>query len=395
MSTESNWKPSLGFAERLSTVIKIQSSYQKSDPRVEKPNIAKFAKEEEQEIYDSALTLVDYRLQCDQIINNLKGRAAPDDEEEESLDTGVPEAIHIGKYVNAVHFRDGLYSDVYKAPNRTEKPKMVALKVTYPSAMQPPHNSEREIRILRAAASEHVVSLLDVFRDSAGELAGTRLVLVFPLLRYDLDHALRHKLVQEDQAKQHLKHVLSALDWIHNLGMIHRDVKPSNILLQNPSGPAYLADFGVAWYEKDPSSEPSDHKILDVGTTHYRPPELLFGNSKYTKAIDLWAAGCVLAEIASIKSDLQPLFDCTEGSELCLISSIFQSLGTPTADTWPEAMSFPNWGSLEFVQHKPKPWSELLPSACGEAQDLISKLIRYQSSDRITAAEAAGHAYFG
>lgn len=303
---------------------------------------------------------MDYRLHCDQLVNDLNEKAVQGNEEkEEEVSAFTPKpasqrrdtetspkvlgddlsgAIQIGKYANAVHFRDGLYSDVYKAPNIAktgDSPKFVALKVTYPSAMQPPHNSEREIRILRAAASEHVVALLDSFRDSVGDIGGTRLVLVFPFFRYDFDRVLRQRLLPEAKAKRHLKDLFSALAWIHGLGMIHRDVKPSNILLPSLDGPAYLADFGVAWCENDPASERRDHKIIDVGTSHYRPPELLFGNFNYSEAVDLWAAGCVLAEVACLAAGMQSLFDCTEGSELQLISSIFQSLGTPTADTWP------------------------------------------------------------
>jgi len=156
---------------------------------------------------------------------------------------------------------------------------------------------------------------------------------------YDLESLLHQSTFSHSQARSCLRDLFSALAHVHSLGIIHRDVKPSNILLKSASGPAYLADFGIAWSKEDPASEPVDEKITDVGTTCYRPPELLFGNKAYGPALDLWAAGCVVAEV--VDSRHKTLFDSGElGSELALIKSIFQSLGTPTTEVWPVCKSF-------------------------------------------------------
>ena len=144
-------------------------------------------------------------------------------------------------------------------------------------------------------------------------------------------------MLSKKQAQGCLRDLFTALAHIHSLGIIHRDVKPSNILLRSPSGPAYLADFGIAWSAEDPSSEPANSKITDVGTTCYRPPELLFGNRKYGCSLDLWAAGCTVAEV--VEPSHQTLFDSGElGSELALIQSIFKKLGTPNLSVWPVSL---------------------------------------------------------
>lgn len=143
---------------------------------------------------------------------------------------------------------------------------------------------------------------------------------------------MRKNVIFRNQTRSHLKSLFSALAHIHAQGIIHRDIKPSNILLASPAGPASLADFGIAWMAGDPASEPANEKITDVGTTCYRPPELLFGYKAYGCALDLWAAGCVVAEVVG-KGEL---FDSGElGSELALIHSHFTTLGTPTDETWP------------------------------------------------------------
>ncbi|KAI9710859.1 MAG: hypothetical protein M1812_007311 [Candelaria pacifica] len=301
---------------------------------------------------------------------------------DEQLGSGV----QFGKYLNASHYDDGLFSEVFKAISSDGK--VVALKLTTPSLMTAPHDSQREARILREAVSPHVIPLVDTF-----PLSGGRFILVLPFMPYDLERALRQKVVSLVQVKAHLYSMFTALAHIHDLGMIHRDIKPSNLLLASPSGPAFLADFGIAWSPRDRASESPGLKITDVGTTSYRPPELLFGYTAYGCALDLWAAGCVLAEAVQLGNT--PLFDAGElGSELALIQSIFKSLGTPTTDTWPEAAMYPDWGKMDFRLFPQKAWSELLPNAPTSSRDLVSQLVRYESGDRLSAVDASEHSFF-
>ena len=134
-----------------------------------------------------------------------------------------------------------------------------------------------------------------------------------------------------------MRDLFQALAHIHSLGIIHRDVKPSNLLMESINGPAYLADFGIAWSYDYNGTEAADHKITDVGSTSYRPPEVLFGCKNYNCSLDIWAAGCVLAEATGGKGTA--LFDSGAiGSELALIQSIFEKLGTPDLNTWPVSL---------------------------------------------------------
>ena len=136
----------------------------------------------------------------------------------------------------------------------------------------------------------------------------------------------------------------------------------------------------------DSASEPPNQKITDVGTTCYRPPELLFGHTAYDCSLDLWAAGCVVAECLLPKA--KTLFKAGAlGSELALIQSIFRTLGTPNDEVWPEAQGFSDWGKMQFVEFPGKAWQQILPGVDDVARDLVKKLVRYQSTERLTAAE--------
>ncbi|KAI9674166.1 MAG: hypothetical protein M1817_001984 [Caeruleum heppii] len=286
--------------------------------------------------------------------------------------------LTFGAYTHATHHRDGLYSTVYEAVD--PQGAVVAVKLTY-TMMDPPHDARRESRILKEVRSDHVIPLLDTFT-----LPNGRFALVFPFVTYDMEQLLQEGLVSAPQVRSHMHDLLTALEYVHSKDVIHRDVKPSNLLVRSPDGPAYLADFGIVWSSEDPASEARDQKITDVGTTCYRPPELLFGHAAYDESLDLWAAGCVLAEAVNLSHE--PLFDSGPvGSELALLSSIFQTLGTPSLETWPEAAKFPDWGKMDFYKYPAKPWISLLPNASNSARDLVSKLVCYESSNRLTASQ--------
>ncbi|KAJ4375006.1 Hym1p [Neocucurbitaria cava] len=247
--------------------------------------------------------------------------------------------------------------------------------------MELPHDSKREATILKIAASDRVLPLLDTFPEN-----GSRFVLVFPFLRYDFSDLLHDKKLSKKQIQACLRDLFSALEYVHSQGVIHRDIKPSNILLKSLDGPAYLSDFGIAWAHDVSETETADSKITDVGTTCYRPPELLFGNKHYSCSLDLWAAGCTVAE--ALAPEHETLFDSGElGSDLALIQSVFKKLGTPNLNVWPEAANFPDWGKVQFYEYPAQPWSALLPSSSETEQDLVSQLVKYESGARTTASK--------
>ncbi|RDW89914.1 putative cell division protein kinase (Ctk1) [Aspergillus mulundensis] len=382
------WKKTLGFTDRLRTIQSLTTAYQQASSSAAFAEAQTQARKLESEAYEQATSKEEYdriyqaALDAAEATVSEAADAELDDTNASSQETGTK----IGHYTDSTHIFDGLHSTIYRS--KSQSGALVALKITTPHLLEPPHDAQREAQLLREAASEHIIPLLETFK-----LDGGRFILVFPYKRHDFETLLRRGTLTAAQTKTILRDMFSAIAACHETGIIHRDIKPSNILVDSPSGPAYLADFGIAWREGSIEAEPADKKITDVGTTCYRPPEVLFGYKGYGPALDLWAAGCVVAEAVAVGH--KPLFDAGPvGSDLSLIQSIFTTLGTPDEQSWPETAKLPDWGKIEFYKYPAQPWDEVLKGASSNGRDLVSKLVRYESGHRLSAVEALNHPYF-
>lgn len=296
-----------------------------------------------------------------------------------------PSGRHFGAYENCHYIASGVTAEVYRCKDR-------ALKViTETHGSMEPHNPAREARIL-SQLRPPCVPLLETFRDQE-----QRLTLVFPYMPLTLADLLEQQ--QQDagltsaQTRVLFADVFAALRDVHARGIIHRDVKPHAVLLASPHGPAYLSDFGTAWHPGlSAASEPPEDKILDIGTGPYRAPEVLFGDRSYGTAVDMWAAGCMLAECARRRPPPAPLFESRavheDGNQLGLILSIFKTIGSPTRESWPEAQTF-RTPPFDFYQSfEGRPWDEILDGVDEGWADMIKKMVRYDSG-RMTAEQVS------
>ncbi|KAL4778916.1 kinase-like domain-containing protein [Aspergillus varians] len=384
-----DWKTTLGFTDRLRTIQSLTSAYQQASSSAAFAEAQTQARKLENEAYEQATSKQEYDQLCQKAVDAAEVTVSEpsegeldDDADASNQDTG--EAI--GQYRPCFRHFDGLHSTIYKSKSKSGA--LVALKITIPHLLEAPHDAQREAQLLRESANEHIIPLLETLK-----LDGGRFVLVFPFKRHDFETLLRRGTLTAAQTKSILGDMFSAIASVHELGIIHRDIKPSNILLDSPSGPAYLADFGIAWREGSIEAEPAGKKITDVGTTCYRAPEVLFGFKGYGAALDLWAAGCVVAEAVAVGH--KQLFDAGPlGSDLSLIHSIFTTLGTPDEQMWPETERLPDWGKIEFYKYPAKDWDEILQGSSSNARDLVNKLVQYESGQRLSAAEALRHPYF-
>nr|ODN81377.1 CMGC/CDK protein kinase [Cryptococcus depauperatus CBS 7841] len=275
-----------------------------------------------------------------------------------------------------------------------------------------PHDVVKEALVLKALECPYIARLLKYMYDT--ELFEHHLYL--PLFAMSLADLLRDHLFPSTFTSTVVTYqLLSALSYLSQRGVSHRDINPSNLLVDF-RGNLKLVDFGTVYllsprnYEAVQQQENKDDMCCEVGTASYRAPELLFSSFKYdAQAVDLWAAGCVIAQLfrpftylptsppvriderdqkdpfeahirpqkepGSVKEEgeRQPLFDATFGS-LGLAASIFKIRGTPTDDNWPDFTCLPDAGKISFPTSTPIPLSSshLLPglnALAGHADD--------------------------
>jgi len=184
-------------------------------------------------------------------------------------------------------------------------------------------------------------------------------------------------------AKLYMYQICRALAYIHNsIGVCHRDIKPQNLLVNPHTHQLKLCDFGSA--KVLVKGEPN---ISYICSRYYRAPELIFGATEYTTAIDVWSAGCVLAELLLG----QPLFPGESGVDQLV--EIIKVLGTPTREEI-KCMN-PNYTEFKFPQIKAHPWHKIFHKRMpAEAVDLVSRLLQYSPKLRSTALEALIHPFF-
>ncbi|KAK1242947.1 hypothetical protein MKX08_005759 [Trichoderma sp. CBMAI-0020] len=364
------WKSDLSSVDRYEIISKISESLPSHDMSE--------AIAIEQAAYDNSTSREQYDSAC-----HPNAASSPSSSSTFSPPPTSSTGIRIGPYLNCTPISDGITSEVFRTQAGD---KALALKVIVAHQNLEPHNPLREIKILQTL-SPPCIPLLETFRDQE-----QRLVLAFPYMPLTLADLLDRSPsgLEPARIRSIFTDALHGLASIHAHGIIHRDIKPSAILLASPAGPAHLSDFGTAWHPSfSSSSEPPASKILDIGTGPYRAPEVLFGNKAYSAAVDMWALGAMLAE--AIRSPPAPLFESRavheDGNQLGLILSIFKTLGTPTPETWPEAKEFRVTPFELWTVFPQRAWEVILPHVDAGFRDAVAKLVRFDGS-RASAEEA-------
>lgn len=275
---------------------------------------------------------------------------------------------------------EGTYGVVYKAED-TQTGRTIALKKVRLETEDEgiPSTAIREISILKELQHQHIVSLLDVISHSK------KLYLVFEFLDQDLKHLMdkRKQPLSGRLLKTYLYQMLDGILFCHTHRIIHRDMKPQNLLISKDGQTIKLADFGLARAFQVPLHTYT-HEVV---TLWYRAPEILLGNKHYCPAVDLWSVGCIFAEMATKR----PLFP--GDSEIDELYKIFRLMGTPNEQIWPGVSRLPDYHAV-FPLWKPQPLSSAVPTLERDGLDLLGRMLVYDPNQRITAKAALAHQYF-
>ncbi|KAG7668763.1 hypothetical protein Ndes2437B_g07173 [Nannochloris sp. 'desiccata'] len=298
---------------------------------------------------------------------------------------------------------NGSFGVVYQA-RCLETSELVAIK----KVLQDKRFKNRELQIIRRLQHPNIVQLKHCFYSSgatagpgSGPTAAPRGTSPAPpapddvylnlVLEYVPDTVYKinkHYTRADDRmpiplVRIYVYQMLRALAHIHRQGVCHRDIKPQNLLVDVSTHSLKLCDFGSAKILR-----PEESNISYICSRYYRAPELIFGATSYTPAIDVWSVGCVAAELILGS----PLFPGESGVDQLV--EIIKVLGTPTREEI-HAMN-PNYTEFKFPFIRPSPWHKVFgtkrPPA--EALDLIAGLLVYDPARRLSALQALAHPFF-
>jgi len=277
----------------------------------------------------------------------------------------------------------GKYSEVFCGIDTANNDKIV-IKVLKPVAA---HKIKREIKVLRnLCGGPNIIVLMDVVRDPSKRFHSLIMEHV-----ENTDWRQLFSRFNEGDIKHYIFQLLKALDFAHQHGIIHRDVKPGNVMIDTRNRRLRLIDWGLAEFY-----HPGQDYHVRVGSKYYKAPELLVGYKKYDYSLDLWSVGCMFASMIFRK---EHFFRGSDNDDQLL--KILKTLGTEKFDIYLQKFDihFETEHEPLLLNYQKQAWTRFITLdshalASAEALDLLDKLLRYDHSERLTAQETQSHVYF-
>ncbi|KAI5286702.1 kinase subunit of RNA polymerase II carboxy-terminal domain kinase I, partial [Ascosphaera aggregata] len=277
----------------------------------------------------------------------------------------------------------GTYGKVFKGVHVYTKQEVAMKKIRMEGEKDGfPITAVREIRLLQHLRHVNVVRLLEVMVEK------NECFMVFEYLSHDLTGLINHPtfVLSTAHKKDLARQMFEGLRYLHNRGVLHRDIKAANILISN-RGLLKLADFGLARFISKSRQMDYTNRVI---TIWYRPPELLLGETRYGPAVDIWGAACVWMEMFTKKAVFPG-----DGGEISQIDKLYTTLGTPTKSDWPDIFEMPWFELLRPNERRKRVFEDLYRSILSPAAlELVTQMFQYDPAKRPCAEDVLNHAYF-
>ncbi|CAN6296794.1 unnamed protein product, partial [Urochloa humidicola] len=293
----------------------------------------------------------------------------------------APRGDAMEQYEKQEKIGEGTYGVVWKALDKSTNETIALKKIRLEQEDEGvPSTAIREISLLKEMNHVNIVRLHDVIHSEK------RIHLVFEYLDLDLKKFMDSSpefAKNPTLIKSYLYQILRGVAYCHSHRILHRDLKPQNLLIDRRTNTLKLADFGLARAFGIPVRT-FTHEVV---TLWYRAPEILLGARQYSTPVDVWSVGCIFVEMVNQK----PLFP--GDSEIDELFKIFRVLGTPNEQSWPGVSCLPDFKTA-FPRWPAQDLATIVPNLEPAGLDLLSKMLRYEPSKRITARQALEHEYF-
>ncbi|XP_075271527.1 casein kinase II subunit alpha-like isoform X1 [Opisthocomus hoazin] len=277
----------------------------------------------------------------------------------------------------------GKYSEVFEAINITTNEKVV-VKILKPVKKK---KIKREIKILEnLRGGPNVIGLVDIVKDPVSRTPA----LVFEHVN-NTDFKQLYQTLSDFDIRFYMYEILKALDFCHSMGVMHRDVKPHNVMIDHEHRKLRLIDWGLAEFY-----HPGQEYNVRVASRYFKGPELLVDYQMYDYSLDMWSLGCMLASMIFRK---EPFFHGHDNyDQLVRIAKV---LGTEDLYDYVDKYGIeldPRFNDI-LGRHSRKRWERFVHSenqhlVSPEALDFLDKLLRYDHQARLTARDAMEHPYF-
>ncbi|KAH9712250.1 hypothetical protein WN944_021345 [Citrus x changshan-huyou] len=277
----------------------------------------------------------------------------------------------------------GKYSEVFEGINVNTNERCI-IKILKPVKKK---KIKREIKILQnLCGGPNVVKLLDIVRDQHSKTPS----LIFEYVN-STDFKVLYPTLTDYDIRYYIYELLKALDYCHSQGIMHRDVKPHNVMIDHELRKLRLIDWGLAEFY-----HPGKEYNVRVASRYFKGPELLVDLQDYDYSLDMWSLGCMFAGMIFRK---EPFFYGHDNHDQLV--KIAKVLGTDELNAYLNKYHLELDPQLDALvgRHSRKPWSKFINAdnqhlVSPEAIDFLDKLLRYDHQDRLTAREAMAHPYF-